>query len=253
MVQPYIGSARYLNHNAVLEGVDVTLLHHPAHDYNLEAFEEAITAGIQFIGTHLGTYPYSQLRVAEIPYHQEASYAMNCALALSEKEGWYADFEVDEIQGYIQFVLARDLIRQWIAVNGFVADVQGADMVWTALPSALALQIVAERIGPDQVEQLFVKMRKKYRKDRNNEPNREPPLLFADHIEYLEPNKGTMALYKLAQTVGVDRFNETVRHFITESAGPLVFKDLYMTLKEENELDPKMTQLFETVETYIEL
>ena len=62
VVQPYLGSARYQNHRAVLEAVDVTLLHHPDHDYNLEEFEGAIKAGLQFINNNLGTYPYTQLR-----------------------------------------------------------------------------------------------------------------------------------------------------------------------------------------------
>ncbi len=109
------------------------------------------------------------------------------------------------------------------------------------------------RIGSDQVEQLFVKMRKEYHKDRNNEPNREQPLIFADHIEYLEANKGTMALYKLAGDVGIDNFNRFVRSWITDCSGPLVFKDLYMKLKETYELDPGMCNLFEQVDEQVEL
>ena len=252
-VQPYIGSAHYLNHRTTLEDVEVTLMHHPAHNYNLKEFEGAIKAGLQFINKNLGTYPYPQLRVGEIPYYQEDSYAMANAIALSEKEGWYADSNVDEIQGFIQYVLAREMIRQWIAANGFVADVQGADMLWTALPSALALQIVDSRMGSDQVKQLFVKMRRKYHKNRNNEPNKEPSLLFGDHIEYLEANKGTMALYKLAGEVGFDNFNKFVRTWITDSSGPLVFKDLYMSLQKIHELGPDMRNLFEQVDKQIEL
>ena len=248
VVQPCLGSARYLNHTSLLEGVEVSLLHHPDHDYNLTEFKTAVKAGIRFINSHLGPYPYEQLRIAEIPYHQEASYAMACAIALSEKEGWYADTGVDEIRGYIQFVLARDLIRQWLSASGHVADVQGADMLWTALPSALALQVVENRLGRNQVDRLFDKMRKTYRKDRNNEPNREPSLILGDHIEYLEANKGTMALYKLAGTIGEDAFNRSVSQWINESPGSLVFRDLYVRLKNTHSLDSGLCRLFETVE-----
>lgn len=253
VIQPYVGSARYLSHSALLEGVYVTLMHHPDHDYNLKEFKEAIEAGLRFINTRFSPYPYAQLRVVEIPYHQEASYAMAGAIALSEKEGWYADCGVDEIRGFIQFVLARDLIRQWIAAGGIVANVQGADMLWTALPSALALQIVEQRMGPDQVEQLFTKMRKTYCKDRTNEPNLEPPLLQADHIDYLEANKGTMALYKLSKTIGEEQFNKSVLLWINDSPGPLVFKDLYLRLKKIYGLDTGLCNFFETVEAQFTL
>lgn len=250
MVQPYIGSGRFDVRQSRLEGVDVTLLHHPGHDYNLEEFDAGIREGLAFITQYLGAYPYPQLRIAEIPWYQEDSYAMAGAIALSEKEGWYADCGVDEIRGYIQFVLARDLIRQWVAANGSIADVQGADMLWTALPSALALQVVKSRIGEEQVEALFVKMRKTYRKDRTNEPNREPSLIFADQIDYLEPNKGTMALYRLAESIGRENFNKTVSRWVTNTTGKLVFLDLYEALKADYDITPELRALFEEVEEH---
>jgi len=244
MVQPYIGSGRFVCHQSTMEGVEITLLHHPGHDYNLKEFDAGLKAGLAFINQHLGVYPYPQLQIAEIPWYQEDSYAMAGAIALSEKEGWYADCDVAEIRGYIQFVLARDLIRQWLAANGFIADVQGADMLWTALPSALALQVVESQIGKSQVEELFVKMRKTYRKDRTNEPNQEPPLIFADHIDYLEPNKGTMALYRLAKSIGEDTFNKAVGDWVRRNDGALVFLDFYEELKAKYEITPQLRALF---------
>jgi len=252
MVHPYIGSACYSSHTSLLEQVQVTLLYHPGHDYNLNEFQQAIEAGIRFIDTDLGIYPYAELRVAEIPFYQDASYAMAGAIALSEKEGWYGDCSVGEIRGYIQYVLARDLIRQWIAANSIIADVRGADMIWTALPCALALQVVESRVGAREVDALLVKMRKTYHKDRNNEPIREFPLIFADHIEYLEENKGVMALYKLAGTIGFERFNRLVGRWITRTSSPLVFHDFYEKLKKTRTLDPELIRLFETVEDRID-
>lgn len=135
-------------HKSLLEQVEVNLLYHPGHDYNLNEFQQAIEAGIAFINKELGIYPYTELRV-----------------------------------------------------------------------------------GVREVEALFVKMRKTYHKDRTNEPIKEQPLIFAYHIDYLEGNKGTMALYKLAGTIGFDRFNLFVGKWVTESAGSLVFYDFYEKLK----------------------
>jgi len=126
-------------------------------------------------------------------------------------------------------------------------------MIWTALPCALALQIVESRGGIREVEALFVKMRKTYHKDRTNEPIKEPPLIFADHIDYLEGNKGTMALYKLAGTIGFDRFNRFVGKWVTESEDPLVFYDFYEKLKKKHGLGPELCRLFEEVEDHVAL
>lgn len=126
-------------------------------------------------------------------------------------------------------------------------------MIWTALPCALALQVVGDRVGDREVEALFTKMRKTYHKDRNNEPIREFPLIFADHIDYLEGNKGAMALYKLAGTIGFERFNRFVGDWVTKSSGPLVFHGFYEKLKKTWALDPELCRLFEAVEEHVAL
>lgn len=111
-LQLHVGSARYDERRVEIEGIEVTYQYHPEHTWNLENFDKCVQSGIRFIRTNLGNYPYDELRITEIPYYQEDSYTMAHSIAFSEKEGWYADYSVDEIKGYLQFNLARELIRQ---------------------------------------------------------------------------------------------------------------------------------------------
>jgi ABC-2 type transport system permease protein len=243
-----MGSAVYANHVASVGGVEVDLMYHPDHDYNLRVIIGAVEKSLDFINKNLGTYPYGSLRIAEIPYYQETSYSMANAIAISEKECWYADAEVGEIRGYIQFILARDLIRQWLISHKTIARMQGADMLWSALPSALALQVVQEHLGSERVNELMDRFKRKYHKERTLEPNSEPPLLYGDNIEYLEKNKGTMALFRLAESIGFNAFNQKVSDWIAGQHKPLVFRNLYLFLQEDGQLDAALRDLFETVE-----
>ena len=244
-IQPYLGSAVYSEHRVKLHGVDVTFLHNPDHTFNLSDFTASARAGIAFINASLGIYPHEELRIAEIPFYQDPSYALANTIALSEKEGWFGDTGVGEVKGYIQFVIARDLIRQWFAANASIARVQGADMLWSALPSALALQVVRERLGQERVEEILAKLHKKYRKERANEPNIEQPLLYGDDIEYLEKNKGVIALYKLSEQIGFVRFNAKIADWVDWEDEQLVFKDLYLALKKKGEPDDALWAVFE--------
>lgn len=99
------------------------------------------------------------------------------------------------------------------------------------------------------MDALLEKKRKKYGKDRNNEPDHEPALIHADHIDYLESNKGAIALYHLLETIGFEAANRSLLDWLEEQHGkPLVFIDFYNYLKADHLLDQDIIQHFESVE-----
>lgn len=74
-------------------------------------------------------------------------------------------------------------------------------------------------------------------------------MLYADGIDYLEENKGTLVLYHLSRSIGHEELLRHVREwFGTQEDKPLVFKDFYDYLKNEMVLDEKTRAMFETVE-----
>ena len=245
----YVGSAGYAVRTFDISGRDVSLLYKKEHDYNLDLYRKALEEGMQYLENHLGSYPYTELRVAEIPFYQEPSYAFANTVAISEKEGWYGDRNNGDVVSFIRFSVVRELFRHWVLENGFLANVQGVDMLWTALPEAMALQFLEKTDGEEPVAVILEKKRRKYGKDKGTEPNQEPPLLYADGIEYLEENKGTLALYHLSRSIGHEELLRHVREwFGTQEGKPLVFKDFYDYLKSEMVLDEKTRAMFETVE-----
>ncbi|MCG8343421.1 MAG: hypothetical protein MI684_11380 [Chlorobiales bacterium] len=245
----YIGSADYAVRTFDISGRDVSLLYKKEHDYNLDLYRDALEKGLQYLESHLGAYPYTELRVAEIPFYQDPSYAFANTVAISEKEGWYGDRNNGDLVSFIRFSVVRELFRHWVLENGFLANVQGADMLWTALPEAMALLFLEKTDGKERVAVILEKKRRKYGKDRGGEPNQEPPLLYADGIEYLESNKGTLALYHLSNSIGYKELFRHVREwFGTQEGKPLVFRDFYDYLKNEAVLGEKIKAMFETVE-----
>ena len=253
-LQLFVGSGRYAERKVEIEGVKVTYQYHPSHTYNLEAFDSCMAHTLRFIRQQLGEYPYKTLRIAEIPFYQEPAYIGAHIIALSEKEGWYADYSVGEVRSFVQFTLARELIRQWLARQGTINDQEGAGMLWRALPSALAMQIVEETSEADSLEALIDKIRKKYSKERYNDEKTESSLLQTDDVAYLEETKGTLALYRLSQSIGFQAMNQSLRKWFENLQGrPLVFADLYADLKTKNRLRKPIERLFEAVDPSPEL
>ena len=249
----YIGSANYKHYEATLKtGTKLTILYDQRHYYNLEHFENAVTEGIAFIQVNLGNYPYQQLTIAEIPFYEEDDfYTYPNVIAISEKHGWTADDRKEKHLVYIYYSIVRELIKQWVYQNLFIANVQGADMLRVALPDAMALHFIEQRFGEVLINQYVDKKIDRYGKGRGNEPNKEPPLLYADGIDYLEANKGTLELYHLIQELGAHVFSQTLVTFTENRAlKPATFKNFYAQLIQQVPKDKQadITKRFETVE-----
>lgn len=249
----YIGSANYKSYEATLKtGTKLTVLHDQRHYYNLEHFVNAVTEGIAFIQANLGSYPYEQLTVAEIPFYEEDDfYTYPNVIAISEKHGWTADGRKEKHLVYIYYSIVRELIKQWVHQNLFIANVQGADMLRVALPDAIALHFIEQKFGEALVDRHVDKKIDRYGKERGNEPNKEPPLLYADGIDYLEANKGTLELYHLIQVLGAPVFNRTLVTFTENNAlKPTIFKHFYEQLIHQVPKDKQadIIEKFETVQ-----
>ena len=90
-----------------------------------------------------------------------------------------------------------------------------------------------------------------YFAEKNDEPNQEPALIYADGAEYLEAHKGAVALYQLSRTLGEERFNATLLQWTKENGGrPVRFFDLYQKFLKESpkEKRERIRKLFETTE-----
>ena len=203
----YFCSATYEKLEFKARDIPVSIFFRKGHDYNLPLYQRSMQASIDFVNEQLGNYPFSEVRLIQIPFYQSEHYAFPNVIAISEKEGWIADTSGIAERAYIMFSTATQVIRHWLFHQMRIGNVQGADMLRVALPEAIALQIVQQEYGEDAVSRLLEKKQNAYGKGRGNEPNTEPPLVFADGIDYLEKNKGTIAMYNLSRSLGFPTFN----------------------------------------------
>lgn len=246
----HFSSGAYDSYDFVAGNTNVSLLHKPSHDYNLALYENAAEEALSFINEQLGTYPFSEVRIMEIPFYQDERYAYPNGIAISEKEGWYADTTGIAERAYLSFTVASQLVAQWLYQNVKIGDVQGADMLKIALPEVLGLQVVSSMYGEEAVALILEKKQSFYSKEKGNEPNQERPLIYADGMEYLEGNKGVIALNKLIGTIGLDSFSMILKEWMIEQNDSYShFMGLYDKLKSTLDSEDKkhISQAFEEV------
>ncbi|MEM0931417.1 MAG: hypothetical protein AAGJ12_03050 [Bacteroidota bacterium] len=246
----FFTSASYAKNKEKYKDLEVNILYHPSHHYNVAFYQKSVSASYDFILAQFSSYPYKEIRVLEIPFYQEAMYSFPNAIAISEREGWFVDGDLLENKAYLTYVVSSQMLAHWIFNEMDIANVQGADMLRYALPQCIALQIVKEQLGEEAVQHLITKKQGLYFRDRGNEPNQEPPLLYADGIDYLEPNKGTLALYDLSKKLGFEVFNKILLDWtLNRKKGNATFSDLYYWIIDSLEFHQLKEEEKETVKT----
>ncbi|MEM9897418.1 MAG: hypothetical protein AAF789_13715 [Bacteroidota bacterium] len=228
----YFGSASYQDVAAQINEVNVRIYHKPKHTYNIPFFKKSVVSALDFVQTELGEYPYAELKIMEIPFYQDPHYSFPNTIAISEKEGWFADTTSFDNKVYLSFTLASNIVKHWVMQNVPTANVQGADMLRKALPEALAVQVIRKEYGEKGVDWLITKKQGLYSRERGTEPNTEPPLVAADGIAYLEENKGTIELYRFSELLGFESFNTSVKNWSRGLDTNATFADLYQDLLE---------------------
>ena len=104
-------------------------------------------------------------------------------------------------------------------------------MLKIALPEALAMTFVEKELGKEALGHLIKKKNDIYAKDKNNEANHEPSLLYADGADYLEQNKGAIALYQTIKEMGTDPFLSKFIHWMASDNSYKTFESFMGLLK----------------------
>ena len=210
----------------------------PSHHFNVKIYQQALDYGLTHIQEIFGSYPYKSLEIGELAYYKEDFYTSPNLILISEKQGWRADASLQSEESYLYYSIISQLIGQTLNARCELANVQGADMLDLAIPQAMAMQVISEKYGRELVNTYLTKKQNAYNKDRNNEPNIEFPLIYADGSDYLETNKGVIALYHMSEQMGFETFNNTIINWLDQSKDKKVkFIDLYEQLIKKLPLD----------------
>jgi len=204
--------------------VEVTIYHHPDHDYNMDRMMDGAERALDYYTTHFGSYPHSYLRIAEVPqYFGQAAQAFQGTVRFSEDFGFVLRVDEDDNTDFPFYVTAHEISHQWWAHQVVAADVQGAELLTETLAQYSTLMVAKAHYGEDNVRRFLQHELDRYLTGRTNEPRRERPLVNATTDQnYVVYRKGSNVMYALQDFIGEARVNAAVRDFFDAHrfAGP---------------------------------
>ncbi len=216
-------SAKYKVQKRKIDGIEIEIYHHPSHDKNVDFMFDVVENTLQYASEAFGPYPYSQMRLAEIPdfYTQGQSYPN--MLTLTSDFGFMEDYRSQDSDNVntLAWVLAHEVAHQWWLNQVMPARVPGATIITEALCEYASVMSAKKMLGEDYVTNVIRQRMLDYLSGRGNASFRELPL--AGNVEQLGTSqmyvaylKGAVAMNALQNVIGEDSLNHALKKFFDQ-------------------------------------
>ena len=243
-------SARYAVHRSKANGVDIEVLYHPQHAWNVERMARSARAALDYYSREFGRYPHRQLRLVEFPSTGGNRMTGHPITVIWSETIGYAQPEVDWRRiDFPYAIVAHEVAHQWWGNTVTPARAEGAPLVSESLAWYSAMKVVEETLGRDHFDRTMNAMRASYLTPHETP---EVPLLRAG--DWLGVYRtGALAIHALREAIGTPRVNTALRDLADEfGSGKPPFAtslDLYRHLRAVTPADtqPLLKDLFEDI------
>lgn len=251
-------SARYAVKRDEWNGVKLEILYHPPHDRNLDRMMNGMKDALAYCTEAFGPYQHRQARILEFPRYQTFAQSFPNTIPYSEGVGFIArvrDDDPDDVD-YPYYVTAHEIAHQWWAHQVVGANVRGATMTSESMAQYTALMVMKRKYGAERMRRFLKFELDGYLRGRVLERKKELPLAQNENQMYIHYQKGSLAMYALADFIGEERVNRALRAVVEKwrFKGPpyATAKDLVDAFRDETppEYLYLLDDLFETITLY---
>ena len=212
-----ISSARYEIAKDKWNDVELTILHHKGHDFNLDRMMLALKDGFEYYTREFSPYQFKQLRILEFPF---GGYAQSFAntVPFAENVGLTAMVDDSDEGGvdYAYAVTAHELAHQWWGHQVVGANVRGTTMLSESLAEYSSLKVLEKRYGEGKMRKFLKDALDKYLLFRTAERSKELPLAFNENQQYIHYQKGSLIFYALSDLIGEKVLNGVLSDYIKQ-------------------------------------
>lgn len=214
-------SGRYAVARDTVRGVDVEILYHPGHSANVPRMMAGTRRGLSFGMDKFGPYPYSSLRIVEIPTYGviDGTAVSKPGLFVWNEAGGFVTRSVSE--GTVDPVFStavHEAAHQWwghqVRPAAFTA---GALTMNETLAQYVRLESLRSRYGTYAVNEFLAEERAEYLRLRNRAVGGEHPLSETT-AAYVAYQKGSLAMHSLSRQLGVAAMNSALRGLVERFA-----------------------------------
>ncbi len=210
-------SGRFAVRRDKWKDVNIEIYYHPGHDYNLDKMIEATKAGLAYFEQNFSPYQFRQFRVLEFPRYRTFAQSFPNTVPYSEAIGFLGRLAKPDDIDLLFFVTAHELAHQWWGHQLIGSATQGSNMMSESLAEYSALKVMEKRYGASRVRKFLRYELDGYLRGRGQETRHEPPLSLVQREPYVWYQKGSLALFALADYLGEERLNAALRGYLEKN------------------------------------
>ena len=209
-------SGRYEVYEETWNGLNLEILHHPKHNYNLETMMNGMKKSIEYYSELYGPYPYRQCRIIEFPRYSSFAVSFPNTIPFSESIGFVMDVDPNDPEDLDMpfWVTAHEMGHQWWPHQTAGGDVQGSAFLSEGLSEYSAVSLLAKEKGEKQLRKFLKYELDKYLMGRAMESRHEPSIMKTEGQQYIHYNKAGLMMYTLSDFIGPERFNKALKKFM---------------------------------------
>jgi hypothetical protein len=192
--------------------VGIEVYYNPAQGANLDRYIEAYKDGLNYYSHAYGSYPYTNIRQAEISNYGPREAATTALNLYAEANGWNAHFTDPNQYDYLHFDVTRALAQQWWRYQVAPNKTVGSLVLSEGLATYDALVMNEKKYGADNMRRYLQDQLWPYIIIRRRLTEREHPLLTAN-FWFEWSAKAGVVLYGLRDLIGEDSINKALREF----------------------------------------
>ncbi|GAB3895443.1 gluzincin family metallopeptidase [Spirosoma agri] len=197
------------------EVIRVQIKYH--HPYQVRQLRNAVQFAIHKGERLFGHYPYPSLEILEVPTGSAPIWSKPGQIAISEKQGWTADYRQPEKLDHIDYLVSREVFRQWLVHRIQPSHQPGEGFVRQSLADYLALDIISRQYGTDRLTQRLLQRKALYVRNRNRIHKPEVPVLKSTGNDALEYGRAALALNSIGQIWGSKPLSLTIAQFYRQA------------------------------------
>ncbi|MEP6736235.1 MAG: M1 family aminopeptidase [Chryseolinea sp.] len=198
--------------------VNIEIIHHPAHKYNLDRFVKGVKASLSYYSENFSPYQFHQMRILEFPRYASFAQSFPNTVPYSESFGWVGDFTDPEDTDYAFYVTAHEVAHQWWGHQVMPSATRGANQISESMAEYSALMVLKHEYGDEAMQRFLKYDLDSYLRGRAGESKFEATLLDNDTRAYVWYRKGSLILYALQDLVGEEKLNKAFKTFVDSAA-----------------------------------
>jgi hypothetical protein len=249
-------SARYKVKKDRWKDVEIEILYHPGHDYNIDMMIDGVKKSLDYFTTNFSPYQNKTIKIVEFPKYALYAEAFPNLIPFSEGYGFIAKFDDTKVE-YVFRVTAHEVGHQWWAHQVIGAYVEGLFILTETMAQYSALMVIRKEYSPEKIDDYIKLKMDQYLRGRAREREEEVPLIRSNlDVPYVNYEKSIVVMNALQDYIGEDNLNNALRKFIQKHAftGPpyVTAKEFLEYIKEAtpDDLLYFVEDMFETITLY---